>query len=126
MTTGPRVLLVEDEASLQALYDAQLKAEGYEVELLDTGEEVLERLKHAPTPDIMVLDIKLAGIDGIEVMRRALQIDPNLPIILHSAYPDYKGRFSTWCADAYVVKSSDMTELKTTIVEVLKRRESEA
>jgi CheY-like chemotaxis protein len=121
-TAPVQILLVEDEASLQALYDAQLTDEGYEVEVLETGEQALERLRRPPLPDALILDIKLTGVDGLSVMRQILSVMPDLPIILHSAYPDYRGDFSSWCADAYVVKSTDRLALSRTLAEVLARR----
>jgi len=73
-------------------------------------------------PDIVVLDIAMPGMDGIETLGRMLSRNNQLPIILHTAYATYKDNFMTWSADAYVVKSSDLTELKAEIERVLAKR----
>jgi two-component SAPR family response regulator len=66
-------------------------------------------------PDLITLDIKMPGIGGLETLNRIRGIDRDLPIILCSAYGEYKQDFTTWASDAYVVKSADLTELKSAI-----------
>jgi DNA-binding response OmpR family regulator len=70
----------------------------------------------------VVLDIAMPGMDGVEALGRILSQDNRLPVILHTAYATYKDNFMTWSADAYVVKSSDRSELKIEIERVLARR----
>ncbi len=118
-----RVLLVDDNPSLRALYKGQLIEEGYEVEALESGEKTIERLERGPAPDALVLDIKLGGMDGIEVMRRVLAQRPKIPILLHSAYADFKDDFSAWCADDYVLKSPDRHALGRSLERMLRRRQ---
>jgi len=67
----------------------------------------------------------MPGPDGLETMGRMLSQDNRLPVILNTAYSSYKESFLSWSADAYVVKSSDLTELKTKIREVLDARAAE-
>ena len=67
------------------------------------------------SPDVVVLDIRMPGMDGIEAMGNILSRDHKLPIILNTAYNCYRNNFMSWSADAYVVKSSDLTELKEEI-----------
>ena len=108
------VLLVEDEANQRVLYKQELEDEGYEVELAADGMEALRKLK-ARRPDIIVLDISMPNMDGIETLGNVLSRDNSIPVILHTAYSSYKDNFMTWSADDYVVKSSDLTELKERI-----------
>jgi CheY-like chemotaxis protein len=68
------------------------------------------------------MDVSMPGMDGIDVMSRMLCRNNKLPIILNTAYASYKEDFRSWAADAYVVKSADLTELKQTVKHVLKRR----
>ena len=70
------------------------------------------------------MDISMPGMDGIEAMSRMLSRDHKLPIILNTAYATYKDNFRAWSADAYIVKTSDLSELKNAIVEVLKARQT--
>ena len=70
-------------------------------------------------PDVVVLDIRMPRMDGIEAMGRILGRRNDMPVILNSAYSSYKDDFRSWPADAYVIKSSDTGELKRTIKRVL-------
>jgi DNA-binding response OmpR family regulator len=100
-----------------------LAGEGYDVVLAADGREALECLKES-RPDLVVLDLCMPGMDGIETLGQVLSRDNTIPVILHSAYSSYKDNFMTWSADAYVVKSSDLTELKARIRDVLSAVES--
>ena len=72
--------------------------------------------------DLVVLDIRLEGMDGIDCLRTIMEKRRDLPVILNSAYSTYKQDFASWMADAYVVKSADLTELKDKIKECLAKR----
>lgn len=109
-----RIMLIEDEKHLLDLYRHELQDEGYEVMPLDNGESILENIKSFQ-PELVVLDIRLSGTSGLEVLERIKNFDLSLPVILNSAYSTYKANFSSWIADDYVVKSPDLTELKSTI-----------
>ena len=115
------LLIVEDDASLRKLYESEFADDGYEVMSVASGEEALERLRSSP-PEAVVLDIRLGGMDGLDVLRRILDSRPAVAVILNSAYPSYKQSFASWSADGYVVKSSDLTELKATVAAALARR----
>ena len=109
-----KVLVVEDEKYLLELYKNELEDEGYSVVGLSNGREVLDKIQ-TTNPDVVVLDIRLEGIEGLEVLEQIKNYDVNLPVILNSAYSTYKANFSSWIADDYVVKSPDLSELKLTI-----------
>jgi len=113
-----KILLVEDDSHQQLLYQEELSAEGYEVFCASTGKEAIEQAEKVQ-PDLVVMDISMPGMDGIEAMGRILGQDNKIPVILNTAYASYKDNFMSWSADAYVIKSSDLTELKTTISKVL-------
>ncbi|KKK55667.1 hypothetical protein LCGC14_3072230, partial [marine sediment metagenome] len=70
-------------------------------------------------PDIVVMDINMPKMDGIETMGWILSKHKNIPIIIHTAYSNYKDKFMLLPADAFIVKSSDLTELKNKIEELL-------
>ena len=114
MTTKKRILLVDDEEGIQLLYREEFEEEGYEVLSAYTGEEALALFAKEPV-DLVILDINMPGINGIEVLRRLKEIDPDLPVILSSAYPEYKQDFGSWASEAYIVKSADLSELKATV-----------
>jgi DNA-binding response OmpR family regulator len=110
----PKVLIVDDERSLRTLYQRELEREGYEVLCASTAREGLELIE-SQLPDVLVLDIRMPGMDGLEALARTLDQHPQLPVILNTAYSCYKDDFLSWGADAYLVKSADLTELMATI-----------
>jgi len=116
------VLLVEDEKNQRLLYEQELAEEGYEVLLASDGREALGRIRDR-VPDVVVLDVRMPGMDGIETLGRILGHDNTIPVILHTAYSSYRENYMTWSADAYVVKSADLGPLKETIRTVLTRRD---
>ena len=115
------LLVVEDDPNQALLYEQALEAEGYEIVIARSGQEAIDAVEDR-RPDLVVMDISMPGMDGIEAMSRMLSRDHKLPIILNSAYATYKENFRAWSADAYVVKSSDMAELKDAIKRVLASR----
>ena len=111
------VLIVEDEKHLRLLYSQEFKAEGYEVVTASNGEEAHKHLSERNI-DVAILDIKLEGENGLEVLRDLMEEKPKLKVILNSAYSMYMSDFKSWSADAYIVKSSDLSELKSKVREL--------
>jgi len=112
------ILVVDDERNLRLFYEKELKEEGYDVVLAGDAKEAMDRLNQA-RPDLILLDIKMPGMDGLEALGRILSKDNSIPVILNSAYSSYRDSFMSWSADAYLTKSSDTTELKAKIRELL-------
>ena len=81
----------------------------------EDGMAALKLLRAGYRPDVVVLDITMPKVDGIEVLAKILAIDKTIPIIINTAYSTYKDNFMTWSANEYIVKSGDMTELKEKI-----------
>jgi CheY-like chemotaxis protein len=113
-----KILIVDDEESIRFLYKEELEEEGYIVECARNGEEALEKLL-VFKPDLISLDIKMPVMDGIEALKRIREKERRLPIILCSAYGEYKQDLTTWASDAYVVKCADLTNFKTTVRKLL-------
>ena len=113
-----RIMIVDDEENIRFLYKEELEEDGFMVELAKNGQEALDKLSLFK-PDLITLDIKMPGMDGIETLKRIRETERHLPIIMCSAYGEYKQDFTTWASDAYLVKCADLTELKTTIRKLL-------
>ncbi|MFH0812741.1 MAG: response regulator [Pseudomonadota bacterium] len=109
-----KILVADDEESIRILYQEELEKEGYAVNLAANGREALELLD-SYVPDLLILDIQMPGISGIEILQQVRSRFRNLPIILSSAYPEYQQNLATWASDAYVVKSSNLENLKSAI-----------
>jgi len=112
------LLIVDDEKNILRLYQREFAEDGYEVLTASSGKEALERLK-VRSVDLVILDICMPGMDGLETLKQIMETSSNPPIILNSAYTYFKDDFLTWAAKAYVVKSSDVSELKAKTKEVL-------
>ncbi len=111
------ILVVDGEQNIRFLYKEELEDAGYQVSVATTGEEALKMLDKQ-AHDLIILDIKMHGMDGVEIMRKIRDDKGDIPIILCSAHGQYKQDFRVWASDAYVVKSADIRELKLTIKEI--------
>ena len=113
-----KILVVDDEEPIRMLYKSELEEEGYDITLASTAAEALEKVESEPF-DLIILDIKMPGMNGIEAMQKIVGKKKNIPIIINSAYPHFKDSFMTWVAEEYVVKSSNLQELKDKIRQLL-------
>jgi DNA-binding response OmpR family regulator len=119
-----KVLVVDDEKNIRILLNEELTDEGYDVIMAENGTEALEKIKNEK-PDLVTLDIKMPGEDGLSILRKIREIEYDLPVIICSAYSVYKTEFSAVAADHYIVKSSNFDELKNKIREIISFVESE-
>jgi len=118
------LLIVDDEANQRRLYQEELSDEGYTIKLAENGKEALASIGEMP-PDLVVLDIRMPVMDGLEALGKIIGKERNIPVIIHSAYSSYKDDFISWAADDFVVKSADLTGLKRKIRELLERKKTE-
>ena len=116
-----KVLIVDDEPHLRLLYETELRRAGYETMTAGNATQGLEFVE-TMKPDLVILDIRMAGMDGIEALQRIIERDNSIPVVLNTAFSSYKDNYLTWAADAYVTKSSDVTELLETVNDVLDTR----
>ncbi len=121
-----RVLVVEDERHLANGLRFNLEAEGYQVEVVETGEEALQRLLPGPSRfDVLILDVMLPGKDGFSVMseiRRAGQFIPTLILTARGHSHDVLHGFEVG-ADDYLTKPFDLAILMARVRGLLRRRE---
>ena len=113
------ILVVDDEANIRRLYGEELTDAGYRVICAATWEEAQRALGHDQI-DLVTLDVRMGdGPDGIEALRLIKETHASLPVVLVTAYGEYQADFGSWAAEGYVVKSSDLTELKERIARAL-------
>ena len=117
-----KILIVDDEPSIIKLVSAYLKPEGYEVFTATDGPSGLKMAK-AYKPDLVVLDLMLPGVDGLEVCRRLRRSLPDLPIIMLTALAEAEDRIAGLevGADDYVTKPFSPRELVLRVDSVLRR-----
>ncbi len=80
-----RILVVDDEKIVRDSIKEWLDDEGFTVETADSGVEALSRLEQQPC-NMMFLDVKMPGMDGVEVLKKVKEIDPDLPVVMMTAY----------------------------------------
>ncbi|HDP25089.1 MAG TPA: response regulator [Deltaproteobacteria bacterium] len=122
-----KILLVEDDELLQVLIRDELMDEGYEVVTARNGIEAMSLLTNSghKEPDLIIMDIRMPKMDGIDTMGHILKSRLEKPVIIHSAYSGYRENPLTMAADAYLVKSHDFSQLKATVCELLDARRDE-
>ena len=116
--TSQRILLVDDEEAIRLLYQLELQEEGYTVKLAASAKDAFSILAKT-TIDLVIMDIRMPGMDGIEAMQKIVGKGQNIPIIINSTYSHFKNNYLTWLAEDYVVKSPDLGELKNKIKSTL-------
>ncbi len=117
-----KILCIDDDQSLILLYQEELSEEGYKVVVAKDGKEALAKFEKEK-PHLIVMDIRMPIMNGIEALTAMLGKDRQVPVILNTAYPQYRENFMTWGAEAYLIKSSDLTGLKKKIREILDKRQ---
>ena len=118
-----RVLIVDDEPPIRRFLKTALSAQDYRVEEAGDGETALDFLKRNPV-DLVVLDLGLPGMDGLEVVRRVRETGSAVPIIILSSRDDEAGKVAALDlgADDYVSKPFGMEELSARIRAALRHR----
>ncbi len=122
----PLILIVEDDRAIREPLSVLLRGEGYRVSLAENGQEALRKLRTEPSPDIIVLDLRMPVMDGWE-FRAIQQQDPVLgliPVVAISA--DGSAQAVTMSADAYLRKPLDPGDLLQTIEGILREQEWQA
>mgnify|MGYP001389214083 CR=1 FL=1 len=118
VTDMARLLIVEDEENLRDLYAEELEESGYEVARASNGKEAIDLVRKKDF-DLVIMDIRMPEMDGIETLGKVISLERKIPVIIYTAYSNYKSNFMTWTADAYLTKSSNLDELKGKINELI-------
>jgi two-component system response regulator MprA len=120
----PKVLVVEDDQPIRASIRRALAYEGYAVSEAEDGESALDIIRLSP-PDLILLDLNLPGIDGIEVCRRIREAGDVMPIMMITARDAVSDRVVGLDsgADDYLVKPFDLAELTARVRAALRRHE---
>jgi len=118
-----RVVVADDEQSARTALGTLLEEEGFEVLLAEDGTGALARVQES-APDILVTDLRMPGFDGIELLRRAREVDPSLIVVLMTAHADVETavRAMKEGAEHYLTKPVQIDELVVVLRRALDRR----
>ena len=112
----PRLLIVDDDASQRSLLDSFLRSQGFETVVVDSGERALATLRAGPV-SMMISDVRMPGLTGLETLREARKHHPVLPVLLVTAYADIREAVGAMRDGAvnYLAKPIDLDELLGTV-----------
>ena len=112
----PRILIVDDDPGQRSLLESFLRGQGFETVLAESGERALERLP-AGKFSMMISDVRMPGLSGLETLRRVRQDFPTLPVLLVTAYADIRDAVVAMRDGAlnYLAKPIDLDELLATV-----------
>jgi PAS domain S-box-containing protein len=120
-------MVVDDEEHILSLFKMVLKNEGYSVVGVSSGEEALDKLKDYK-PDLILLDIMMPGMSGVDVMEKVKKLSPETVVIVVTAYASLDSAISAvrFGAGGYILKPFDVDELVATVKKALREKELEA
>jgi len=116
-----RILVVEDDDKQRQLYCEELIAAGYDTLEARNASEA-EELLNREQIDLIILDINMPGVSGLELLPRIHELHPGMPVIIHTAYGSYRDDFISWLADMFIVKSPDAGNLVEAVEDLLSRQ----
>lgn len=121
-----RILVVDDESSHRQMIEAVLSAEGYEISQADDGQTAIVAVEDR-FYDLVIMDIRMPKISGIEALKKIKSISPGIPIIIMTAYASVGNAVEALKSGAYdyLIKPLDIEELKILVVKALRFRQLE-
>ncbi len=113
---APRILIVDDDPGQRSLLDSFLRSQGFRTVIAENGRQALDRLRSHPV-QMMISDVRMPGLTGLETLRLARNEHPNLPVLLVTAYADIRDAVGAMKDGAlnYLAKPIDLEELLTTV-----------
>jgi DNA-binding NtrC family response regulator len=113
-----RILLVDDDRNQCLLFGEALAEDAHVVTTVHDGFAAVEAVT-SDRPDLVVLDINMPIMDGLDALGKILDRDPRVPVIIHTAYSSYRDNFMSAAAQEYLVKSADTSKLRESVLRVL-------
>jgi two-component system response regulator AtoC len=122
-----QILVVDDEPNLRRVLSAQLERDGYDVHTAEDGEQALTILKENHI-DLVITDLRMPRIDGMELLRRAQKIDAELPVVMITAHGTVDNAVEALKTGAfdYLTKPFDQVEVRTIVAKALRTRDLSA
>jgi two-component system, NtrC family, response regulator AtoC len=122
-----QILVVDDEPNLRRVLSAQLERDGYDVHTAEDGEQALVILKEHHI-DLVITDLRMPRIDGMELLRRAQKMDADLPVVMITAHGTVDNAVEALKTGAfdYLTKPFDQMEVRTIVAKALRTRDLSA
>jgi two-component system response regulator AtoC len=119
-----QILVVDDEPNLRRVLSAQLQRDGYDVQTAEDGEQGLQLLQEHHI-DLVITDLRMPKIDGLELLRRAVAADEHLPVVILTAHATVDNAVEALKTGAfdYITKPFDQNEVRTIVRKALKTRD---
>jgi CheY-like chemotaxis protein len=114
-----KILIADRNRHVRDLLKRELTAEGYQVEVAKDGREVLSRINGDDPPQLLILDLEIPYLDEPEVWARLQNLQPPLPVVIHSFLPEYPTHLTLPIPAAFLEKKGDTDRLKTVVAEVI-------
>ncbi|MBC7004080.1 sigma-54-dependent Fis family transcriptional regulator [Photobacterium sp. BZF1] len=126
-TNQRRILMVEDTASVAALYKSYLNPLGVSVTIVGTGTEALEFVKDV-TPDLILLDLRLPDMEGMQVLEEVKRDNPSIPVVIMTAHGsiDVAVEAMRYGAKDFLIKPCEADRLRVTVNNALKDEDRKA
>jgi len=123
MNSAKKILIVDDEQDMCELLAHLMEQEGLKPLIATHGESALLMVR-TETPDVLILDVRMPDMDGLEVMRQTRQLDPNLPVIIMTAYAEVRGAIDAIRSGAhdYLAKPLEQHEVVRVVRRALAER----
>ena len=117
MKSVPRILIVDDDAGQRSLLDTFLRSQGFATVVVDSGEQALETIRQDESIVLMISDVRMPGLSGLETLRQTRQLRSTLPVLLVTAYADIRDAVDAMRDGAvnYLAKPIDLDELLVTV-----------
>ena len=118
-----KILVVDDEQSMTQFLGIVLRKEGYQVVTVNNGREALEKVK-TEGPDVVITDIKMPGMDGIQLLQGIKKHDPGIPVVIMTAYASQQSAIEAVNLGAfqYLIKNAKNDEIKLIVRNALEMR----
>lgn len=114
------IMILESDDAIKCIYEQVLSRDKYDVTFVKDGIEAVDILRDNK-PDIVVLDIRIPAMDGIDLLGKALDMETGPPVIINRAYSMHKENYLSWMADANEINSTNLSDLVPKIEELLRQ-----
>jgi CheY-like chemotaxis protein len=121
-----KILIVEDEIILKEVLKDELTDAGYEVYTVSSGKECLEFLEKNADVSLIIMDIKLPDISGLQLLEKISRKNYNIPIVMCTAYDSFQHDYQVWLSTEvskiiadYIVKPVDLEELRRKVKNII-------